>query len=144
MHKTDDFTYAVLRLFAEYDCPDDLYWSCGYENQVLFYVLCNDVFAWACSDCTELTEDRLPILKQAILDVEEAFKAQPNEDKFKDSRYSVFAGALLLFSCRSAQMRPQGAAYPNDERLWPLIDACGPVRECGMGNPRKAPSELKP
>jgi len=50
-----------------------------------------------------------------------------------------FAPVGDLFAARVRKMRPQGAAYKvrYDESIWPLFDACGPVREVGFGNPKE-------
>ena len=118
-----------------FDRCDDLWWRSYGENDpdhapgVFFYINCNDLFYWGCSDAEELTEENFPVLVQAIADVQAAC---PDMD-----RYRVFGQAQTLFACRVRQERPQGCCYPKDRRLWPLIDACGPERETGIGNPYK-------
>lgn len=113
----DDFILAVLELFARHDRHSEVWWRTdGAYAPITFFVNCNDVFAWGCADCEQLTEETLPALAQAYQD----------SDK---------VGAEL-FCSRVRKERPQGAFYayiPEEE--WPLFDACGPEREVGPGNP---------
>lgn len=124
----DQFTYDVLALFDEHDSHSDLEWRA--ENGVVsFFVCCNDVFAWGCSDGEDLTPHNIPALREAVRAVQ---RELPDL-----SPYQQFDYAQELFVARVRQCRPQGAAYPKHMKLWPLFDACGPERETGLGNPKK-------
>lgn len=52
---------------------------------------------------------------------------------------TIFADEL--FAARMRKMRPQGASYSlYPPSIWPLFDACGSVRETGLGNPQPQPT----
>jgi hypothetical protein len=124
-----DYVLRVLNVVARADCHDDIWWRTdGEYAPVTFWVQCSDVFVWGTADMEDLTEETLPELERAYRDVQEATG-------------STVWGATL-YCARQRKMRPQGAAYPKDGRLWPLLDACGPAREPGLGNPRPHPSKL--
>lgn len=113
-----DFVMDVLRFVADEDIHGQLWWKFE-EDGLHFFVNCNDMFFWGCSDCEELTPANLGILKQAFADCGE-----------RDSH------ADLLFVARQRGLRPQGAAYSYIPReIWPLFDAAGPEREVEFGNP---------
>ena len=114
------FILDVLRLFAEHDMQDQLFWRVD-EKTVSFFVNCNDLFFWACSDAEPITPETLPVLRQAIADCVAVDPMQPEE-------------GLTLYACRQRRMRPQGCCYP-EEKFWSLIDTCGPERVMGLGNP---------
>lgn len=117
---TLEFVRRVLDLFWEN--KDSLHWRVdGEYAPVSFFVMCNDFFDWACADVEAITPDNLPVLEQALKDC----KALDNEE-----------WGAELFCARVREMRPQGAFYKSiPEELWPLFDACGPVRQTGFGNP---------
>jgi len=125
------FILDVLDLFSREDLVGMLSWCCDEEYApITFWVKCSDTFCWGCADAEVLTPETLPILKQAIEDCKRI-------DPVFGSVY-----ACDLFTARIRQMRPQGAAYPENRDLWPLFDACGPERETRFGNPYK-PGERK-
>lgn len=118
------FVHRVLTVFAENDLCGSLYWRTdGEYAPVTFFVNCNDVFCWGCADGEDVTPANLGVLEQAIADCEAI-------DAVVGSCYAVD-----LFASRVRGMRPQGCCYPDDRRFWPLLDAAGPVREVGIGNP---------
>lgn len=109
------FTDKVLKYAAEQDIYEDIYW----DEDLNFYINCNDLFFWGCADSEDLTEADFDLLKQA----------------YEDS--DTMAGTLL-YCCRKRNMRPQGAYYKYiEEEYWHLFDACGPEREVGLGNPHE-------
>lgn len=123
MSEQDDYVMDVLRLFAEYDCTNMCdFWRCdGEYAPVTFFVNCNDLFYWACADAETITSENLPTLRQAFADIHEI-----------DHCFTAYAPSL--FACRVRGMRPQPPAYPKEEKLRALFDACGPERtakECG-------------
>ena len=97
-----------------YEYCDDFYWT-SENNEIHVYVLCNDLFYWACGDTEEITPENLETLKQAIQDCEAAGHGY---------------WGPLLFACRARKMRPQGAWY---EMIQPnvaaLFDEAGPLRD---------------
>jgi len=127
-----DFYLRVLDAVAFDNC-DMLWWRTdGEYTPVMFFVNCNDLFWWGTADAEDITPENVHLLKKSIEDVE----------AINDT--SQWGGEL--FCCRSRKMRPQGAAYPKDERLWPLFDECGPDRDADkepFGNPRVHPSQRK-
>lgn len=130
-----DFVMDVLRTFSDVDGGSSLSWRCDEEYApVSFFLNCNDTFAWACADGEDITPETLPLLKQAIAEVQAATET---------NGWHTAWGWTDLFAARVRQMRPQGACYKHyDERLWPLFDACGPKREVGLGNPKAHPLDL--
>lgn len=132
--ETLEFTLRVLRAFGgvrdDLAETDDLWWRTdGEYAPVTFFVKCSDVFEWGCADLEQITPENIHVLEQATKDCEGAMKFG-----------AVYAG--ILFCCRVRGMRPQGAIYDHyDKGMWHLLDAAGPPREVGFGNPRKHPSE---
>jgi len=124
------FILEVLDAVAFDNC-DELWWRTdGEYAPVAFFVNCNDLFFWGTSDAEDVTPENIHLLKKSFDDVEAI------------DEFSQLGGEL--FCCRSRKMRPQGAAYPKDAKLWPLFDKCGPDRDVDkepFGNPRKHPSK---
>lgn len=122
----NDLTQKILDIFSgtELSNTEDLWWRTdGEYAPVTFFITCNDVFFWACSDAVTITSDNVDMIKQAADDCETAAK------------YHRHYGPLL-FCARVNEMRPQGAYYEYIPKpLWPLFDACGPVREPDIANP---------
>lgn len=120
------FVTRVLRVFARHDQRDDLFWS---ADDTAFAVVCNDVFHWGTSDLEEITPANVGELERAYADAKAAHEIG-----------EYYGG--MLFAARVRGMRPQNAAYPADRPgLWPLLDACGPPRAVGPGNPRPHPGD---
>lgn len=118
------FVKRVLRLFAEYDLYDQLFWT----ERLEMGVRCSDFFFWGTADVQLLAKESLGQLQQAIADCGNVIE---NGEEF----------GPLLFAARERRMRPQGAAYDTLPReLWPLFDACGPKRVTDVMNPY-APGE---
>ena len=117
-----EFILEVLRLQDEYDCyGEPLYWTCSSDYApITFFVLCNDLFYWATADAEKLTLEDIPMLRQAILDVQAS--------GVYDLRLDDYETGCALWCARKRKMRPQQPAYPKDERLRALFDACGPIR----------------
>jgi hypothetical protein len=112
-----EFILEVLRIFSldETDCYHLLFWRCEKPGSVEFFVNVNDVFWWATADLEEITPEDVPSMRQAIADVKEI-----------DSHDGCTG--FVLWAARKRKMRPQQPAYPKDERIRLLFDACGPVR----------------
>ena len=117
MSEQERFILDVLRLFDETDCYGMLFWRCKESGSVEFFVIVNDVFWWATADLEPITPEDLPAMRQAIEDVRRV--AGDNVDMYE---------AFKLWACRKRKMRPQRPAYPQNERLRALFDACGPER----------------
>jgi hypothetical protein len=102
----EDFTNRVLAFFAENDIREYLFWT----QDLHFFILCNDLFCWGCSDLEPLAEESLLDLARACADA--------GDD------------GPLLYCARRRGMRPQIAMYEHfEERNWPLFDSAGPERE---------------
>lgn len=113
---TADNRTGLLRVIAAYDCHDSIWWNSTLD----FYVNCNDAFCWACADAEPINDEDVGELTTALIDA--------GDD------------GPLLYVARRRKMRPQGAMYDHiDLKNWPLFDACGPVREAGLGNPKAHP-----
>lgn len=109
----NSFILDVLDIAAATDCHDSIWWRTDSQYApITFFVRCNDFFWWATADCEPLTMENISILRQALLDV-----GVDNED-----------WGYLLFCARARKKRPQNPAYPKDEHLKKLFDACGPER----------------
>lgn len=113
---TDELKTALSKYeFSEYAFFDED------DDMDGLFVNTNDLFYWAVADCERVTAENLPLLLQSI-----------------DDMLAVGGDADLgcvLFACRLNGMRPQGACYPENRAVWPLLDAAGPEREVGIGNP---------
>lgn len=133
----------------------------------------NDVFVWGCSDFEDMeTDEDVDQFEQALTDLLEAAGLEDYKmalDDYKkaasssnpdalvlasevlnvasragdESIYDAAEHAGALYAARRRGLRPQGACYPKDTRLWHLFDQCGPEREVGFGNPF-APGEYDP
>jgi len=119
-----DFILQVMKFFEDHELHEFLYWSMAEEDDkpITFWIIANDLFEWGCGDCEDITEDNFSVFKQAVKDCEEI-------------SWALGGYGCELFACRVRKMRPQGAAYPKEQELWSLFDACGPKRELGAGNP---------
>jgi len=123
----EEYKINLLKLAAEYDFREDLYWN----KDLRFLIMCSDVFAWGYADLESITsQEDVDLLEQCIKDCQVA-------GQFGE----VYASQL--YCAKKRKMRPQGAYYKHIEvkELWPLFDACGPEREVNFGNPKPRPSE---
>lgn len=125
------FVTRVMEIFSltHADVYGELFWRID-DGQLHLYVNVSDVFAWGSADVEEITPETLPVLEKAFIDL------RP---------YGAVDFVAPLYAARHRSERPQGAAYPDErDRAWrevsALYDACGPVRETGLGNPRTAPA----
>ncbi len=124
-------TMQILEFISDEDLHSSIYWRTdGKYGPVTFFITSSDLLAWGGTDCEEVNEETLPLLKQAV-----------EECKAIDPVCGAIAGCDL-FICRANKSRPQGAAYPDERELWPLFNACGPERRTGVGNPY-TPGERK-
>jgi hypothetical protein len=122
-----DFTMRVLDIFADIDAHSELFWRAE-GDEMRFFVICNDVFAWALADAEPLTPENIHVLEGALADLRAIREGAEDE-------------APLLFCARSKGLRPQGAMYAHiAPDCWALFDACGPPRAVGFGNPRPHPT----
>lgn len=123
--------FKIMWVISKNDMQDQIWWNIagkGDDEEVRFFANTSDLFYWACADLEEITIDKLDLFLSAIKDTEEACGGG-------------IAYAPELYAARVRQMRPQGAAYPEEKELWPLFDACGPEREVGGGNPHQHPKD---
>lgn len=122
----EQFKINLLKLVAQHGLQSDINWN----EDLNFYVGCNDIFFWGCADAEDIeNQEDVDLLQQSIVDCEKL-----------NTLNTVYA--TELFCARKRKMRPQGACYPQEEtKLWPLFDACGEEREVGVGNPYPHPSK---
>lgn len=129
------FVRRVLAVYDGFDGPEaggDLWWRVdGEYAPVTFFAICNDLFWWGTADLEAITPDNVGALERAMADCRSI-----------DPVVGVCEGTGL-FCCRVRGLRPQGVAYPKDERFWPLFDACGPERVVDFGNPKPHPSQRR-
>lgn len=119
-----DFLVEVLTIFAKADSHDTLIWW-PKPNGLELWARVSDVFAWGGSDAEAITPERLPVLRQALADATEAGSG---------------GWIAELYAARIRGMRPQGAAYPTTAAMQTLLNACGPARPLGLGNPKPIPA----
>ena len=133
-----DYKYADLKESISWRCTDD-----GYAP-ITFFVNCNDLFYWGCSDSEEITADKIPDFDKCFEDVRSAVGVPNNPVKYphngtKEEKeaccatnnkwWEVSAWAPLLWCCRQRNMRPQTPCYEAiPKELHALFNACGPER----------------
>ena len=101
-----NFSEEVLGFFADHDIREHLFWT----QDLKFFILCNDLFHWGCSDLEPLTEETMPELARACKDA--------GDD------------GPLLYCARRRGMRPQAPMYKHFNREnQSLFDAAGPERD---------------
>jgi hypothetical protein len=129
------FALRVFELLDRADVHGELFWRVR-DDELILYLMVNDVFAWGFADLEEITMENLPVLEQALVDLE--------------AIDSIAAGCIAeLFAARVRKMRPQGAWYQMIAKGWDpekysaveaLFNAAGPERELSMINPKPLPS----
>lgn len=127
-----EFIYDLLRYIAEEELDEEIRWT----TDLKFYVICNDMFWWACGDAEDITPENLDDFKKAIEDAKIALEHAEGITQYEYLEYGP-----KLFCARQRGMRPQGAYYKYiPELLWPLFNECGDEREVDFGNPYSTPS----
>ena len=110
----EQFKIDLLKFAAKNDIAYDLEWNEDLE----FYVNCNDAFAYATADAEYISsQEDLDLLIKCMEDCVEA-------DRTHGSAY-----ATLLYVARKRKMRPLYevlAHIPVD--ICDLLEACGPAR----------------
>jgi hypothetical protein len=125
MNKKQQLVFDILKLLDENDASMGFVWwrTDGEYAPCTFMVNCNDEFAFASADCESITKDNFATLRLSFIDCEELYKHGK-------------CWGPMLFCARVKQQRPQGSTYDSIPlELWPLFDACGPVREINGSNP---------
>ena len=114
---SEKYFRKVLQIAIDYDLYDCLFWNNdGKVEDIKFFIRCNDVFYWGCSDLEEITEDSIPILKECM-------------------ELTEMDGAVL-YCAKMRKLRPQGAFYKYIEKEnIKLFNECGPEREIDFVNP---------
>ena len=106
--KIGDFLEEAPREVVDLILTEDIRLSVR-DEEVKMWVLCNDLFFWACADGEDFDLSDLD-------DFNQAFKDSPDNGQ-------------ILWCCRKRGMRPQKPYYKyfsKEEAL--LFDACGPDR----------------
>ena len=115
--KNPEFVERLLKITAIHDFCASISWT----EKLEFFVNCNDLFFWGCSDLEDISTDKdLDLLEKSFID-------------------APIYGAEL-YCARKRNMRPQGAIYKyiTKEEVR-FFDECGPRREVGPGNPVDKP-----
>lgn len=110
-----EMSYIIRVLHAGSVNSEDVLWEMNEEDKsIVFFVNCNDVFAWGSSDAEKITEDNIYIFEKACNDA-------------KNSCDDGYAFAGELFCCRIRKASPQKGfmkVIPKDMRQ--LFEECGP------------------
>ena len=115
-----EFTEELLKLIAKHDDHGMLWWN----DNLQFYIICNDMFSWGTADLEPISEDSLSELENA----------------YKDGG----DWGTELYCARRRKKRPQGAFYAEiDESVWHLFDACGPERSTSENGNTPKPDKSK-
>jgi hypothetical protein len=115
----------LLKVLIDQDVQDQVRWYYMDNGDIGCYSECSDFFWWGTADGEEITtREDIELLVKAIEDC-----------RAVDS--TLWAYGPLLYCARKRTMRPQGAAYPYDKRIWFLFNQAGEQRETGLGNPYK-------
>lgn len=129
------FVTRVMEIFSlsHADISESLMWTVM-DGVLNLHANVSDVFEWGCADSESITPAKLHVLESAYQDLRPYGSVQFTPD---------------LYAARVRGKRSQGAAYPKEtEPGWyevsQLFDACGPERETGPDNPKKAPAHLMP
>lgn len=121
--KSWEFVYSLLLTIEEYELFDEIRW----DEDLNFYVICNDVFYWGTADA-ELIKDPndLILLRHACIDIENI-----NDD-------IVDEFGPLLYCARKRKIRPQNAFYNHliPKEIHYLFDNCGKERKKDILNPK--------
>lgn len=128
----NDLALRVLRVFEEHN--DSIFWRVN-GDRVTFFVICNDLFFWACADAEEVTDENIEALERTHAFVKEQFAKHPKPDRDSpefmhwDVVSSWEAYWPLLFCCRVRGMRPQRPYYESIPAVMhDAFNACGPER----------------
>lgn len=117
MNNLPEVAFHVMKLMAEKDDHDNIWWTFDPKEGFKFFAICSDWFHWGSADFEEITMENFHILEQSYLD-EEA-----------NSDYTGIY-ATCLFASRIRKMRPMKQAYQKlNDGLKILFDACGPARD---------------
>ena len=80
-------------------------------DSIRVWLICNDLFMWACADAEEITQDNIELLESTYVELKKL-----GLEEYTD----------ILFCCRVRGKRPQIPYYKHiDEKAQPLFDACG-------------------
>jgi hypothetical protein len=128
------FVRQILELLAHDRCTNLIWWE--RDGKIGVGADCSDCFFWGSADAEEITPDNLKLFIGTIKFCEDM------EATNEGACPTVYADEL--FAARIRKQRPQGASYEMyPPCLWAAFDACGPVRETGLGNPHKQPASLE-
>lgn len=114
--------FNVLKIFAEADARESLFWRFETEGELKMFAICSDTFAWASADLEEITSDTVTILSDSLKLLQ---RISPSITHFFPE----------LYACRVRNMRPMRAWYrmvrstypdPVVDEVFKLFDACGP------------------
>lgn len=128
MNSVPDHVYRAFKA-ADFNNWQDLWWRCdGEYAPITVFILCNDLFYWACADNETVTPENISLLEKTY-DEMKAIDARERESKVDKPIFAI-TWAAFLFCCRARGMRPQKPFYEFlPAPIRPLFDACGPERD---------------
>lgn len=112
----------LLKLVATWDAHDILYWN----SSLMFYVNCNDLFAWGCADCEGISSQNDVDLLEKCFNIMKAHGREWDTES-----------ASFLYAAQKRKMRPQNAMFKHiDKSIHYLFDECGLPRPESYPHPK--------
>ena len=127
MNETYQNMMVEILLLCDYmKCQDELLWHGNRDAEafkdepIKFMFDCSDTFDWGSADGEEITLERMPILRQAVQDVNEIIGVDQTK-----------AWIVTIIYCgRIRRKRPIKQFYAEEWReFWPLFDSLGAAPE---------------
>lgn len=138
--------HRVLTALRRADDHDTLILSPQEDGTITMGMICNDVFAWACSDIEVITLENIEVFEQAardVIGVNPATAGRRGElgdinEWLNKANYQLSSDIGILFACHVRKQRPfkYKDAYPVHVSVFPLIDAITD-KETDMDKPWK-------
>jgi len=108
----DNISRVLTAMVIADEDPDNLFWRLDEKTASILecYVICSDVFYWACADLQMITDE--------------------NVDVFVKSQQEAPEYGSTLFCARVRKMRPQSPMYEYVPAIYhDLFNECGPERD---------------
>lgn len=128
-----DDAFRVLRVFADADARESLFWKFE-DGELKMFANCSDTFDWGSADLEEITPETIPVLEQALKDLQAIDTSVPGF--LIDTSIPPFLAEL--YASRMRKMRPMRSYYRMIRNIYPdavvnktfeLFNACGPERD---------------
>lgn len=103
----EEFKLSLLKLMSKYDHTDTLLWN----EELEFFILCNDLFFWGTADGEEVeSQDDVDLLAECML-IDDCYGPD-------------------IYAARKRKMRPQKPYYKGAPRhVVEEFNKCGPERD---------------